>query len=100
MGLHASLCYACYLSRVCPLFFVLCILTLHYAVWVKKIKIIGELQRGGKKGEEDLMGGERARGEEEPGKEALLRGAETPAPHCGWRCEVTVRWKGTALQRN
>ncbi|KAK3529931.1 hypothetical protein QTP86_009270 [Hemibagrus guttatus] len=59
----------------------------------RDVKIIGELQRGGKKGEEDLMGGERAGAEEEPGKEALLRGAETPAPHCGWRCEFPHKKK-------
>lgn len=56
-----------------------------------KVKISGELQRGGEKGEKDHMGGERARAEEEPGEKALLRGTETPAPHCGRRCQVTAR---------
>lgn len=65
-----------------------------------KVKIPGELQRGGEKGEEDLMGGERAGAEEEPGKEALLGGTKTPAPHCGRRCQVTVRWKTPALRWN
>lgn len=46
------------------------------------------------------MGGERAGSEEESGKEALLRGAETPAPHCGRRCQVTARWPGPALHCN
>lgn len=65
-----------------------------------KVKITGELQRRGEKGEEDLMGGERDGAAKEPGKEAFLRGTETPAPHCGRRCQVTARWTGPALHWN
>lgn len=84
--MHAAICL---LSVSRPLFFSA---SSHFTTPLgRKVKITGKLQRGGEKGEKDLMGGERAGAEEEPRKEAFLRGTETTAPHCGWRCQVTER---------
>lgn len=88
--MHAAVC----LLSVCRPIFLFFFLHPHTSLRRRgsKVKISGELQRGGEKGKEDLVGGERAGAEEEPGKEALLRGTETPAPHCGRRRQVTARW--------